>query len=254
MGRLWRPGYLDDQSGQLSSVRLESSRRLAEPRGHAPSHLRRILPGTSRHPDDRLGLRPLMRYPRTWLQPGWLVARRVKRLLTRLRQSAVVLHLGAGGKRVPGAINCDLYDPGADRQWDATRLTEVPSGSVDVIEHHHLIEHLSAADLTLALAEWARVLKIGGLLVVSAPDLERVLERWLAMSELERWDYGIKMIYGSQEHEGLFHKNGFTPGRLAAVLNSAGFVVEWSYRGFPRRPTPSFILIARNSHEAESKP
>jgi predicted SAM-dependent methyltransferase len=171
-------------------------------------------------------------------------------MLTRLRESAVVLHLGAGGKRVPGAINCDLYDPAADRQLDATRLTDVPSGSVDIIEHHHLIEHLSAADLGPALAEWARVLKTGGLLIVSAPDLEGVLTRWLAMSELERWDYGIKMIYGSQEHEGMFHRNGFTPKRLAAVLESAGFVAEWSYRGYPRRPTPSFILIARKAPDA----
>ena len=65
------------------------------------------------------------------------------------------------------------------------------------------------------------------------------------MNERERWDYGIKMIYGSQEHEGMFHKNGFTPRRLAAVLKQAGLHLEWSYRGYPRRPTPSFIAIAR---------
>ena len=65
------------------------------------------------------------------------------------------------------------------------------------------------------------------------------------MSERERWDLGIKMIYGSQEHEGMFHKNGFTPRRLAEVLKPVGLVQEWSYRGYPCRPTPSFIAIAR---------
>ena len=186
-----------------------------------------------------------MRYPRTWLQPNWWAARRIKRFLEALRGAGTVLHLGAGGKRLSGAINCDLFHPAADRQWDATNLSEVPTASVDVIEHHHLIEHLSAADLDRALAEWARVLKPDGLLVVSAPDLETVLKRWLAMNERERWDYGIKMIYGSQEHEGMFHKNGFTPHRLAKVLRSVGLYQEWYYRGYPRRPTPSFIAIAR---------
>ena len=148
-----------------------------------------------------------------------------------------------------GAVNCDLFDTAADRQWDATNLHEVPTASVDLIEHHHLIEHLSVADLNRALAEWARVLKPGGLLIVSAPDLETVLERWLAMNERERWDYGIKMIYGSQEHEGMFHKNGFTPQRLADMLRPVGLCQEWYYRGYPRRPTPSFIAIARKRVE-----
>ena len=192
---------------------------------------------------DRLSSQ--MHYPRTWLQPSWWTARRIDHFLKGLRKSGTVLHLGAGAKRLEGAINCDLYDAAADRRWDATDLHEVPSASVDLIEHHHLIEHLSAAELNRALAEWARVLKPGGLLVVSAPDLETVLKRWLAMSERERWDYGIKMIYGSQEHEGMFHKNGFTPHRLASVLGQAGLYQEWYYRGYPRRPTPSFIAIAR---------
>jgi SAM-dependent methyltransferase len=190
-----------------------------------------------------------LRYPVTFMQPGWWAARRIKRFLARLRASAdgPVLHLGAGGKRIEGAINCDLFDPAADRKLDAVRLDGVESNSVAIIEHHHMIEHLSVADLAPALQEWARVLKPGGLLIVSAPDLEVVLEQWLAASEEERWGYGIKMIYGSQEHDGMFHKNGFTPSRLAKVLAPFGLTQEWSYRGYPRRPTPSFIAVARKA-------
>ena len=190
-----------------------------------------------------------MRYPVTALQPNWWAARRISRFLSALRAAAdgPVLHLGAGGKRIEGAINCDLFDPAADRRLDAVNLEGVESGSVAIVEHHHMIEHLSAAELAPALTEWARVLKPGGLLIVTAPDLEVVLERWLAMSDKERWDYGIKMIYGSQEHVGMFHKNGFTPSHLADVLAPFGLRQEWSYRGYPRRPTPSFIAVARKA-------
>jgi predicted SAM-dependent methyltransferase len=188
----------------------------------------------------------MRRYPITALQPSWFAARRIATFLKGLRQSATtVLHLGAGSKRIEHAINCDLHDPAADRKLDATNLAEIPDATIDIVEHHHLIEHLSVADLQPALKEWARVLKPGGLLIVSAPDLETVLRRWLSMNDEDRWNYGIKMIYGSQEHAGMFHKNGFTPQRLAEVLAPAGFVQEWSYRGYPRRPTPSFIVIAR---------
>src|SRR5262245_34332055 len=107
----------------------------------------------------------LMRYPSTWLQPSWLAARRVTRFLAKLRESGTVLHLGAGGKRLSGAINCDLYDPTADRQWDATHLPDVATATVDIVEHHHLIEHLGMAELQRAFAEWARVLKPNGLLI-----------------------------------------------------------------------------------------
>ena len=185
-------------------------------------------------------------YPATWLGPQRWVAYRTTQLLKRLRAShPVTLHLGCGGKYIPGVINCDLYDSGADKAWDASNLSEVADTSVDMIEHHHLIEHLAFETLHDAVAEWSRVLRPGGLLVVSAPDLETVLRRWLLMTDTERWGYGIKMIFGSQEHAGMFHRNGFTPDRLARVLKHYHLHEEWHFRGYPRRPTPSFILIAR---------
>lgn len=184
-------------------------------------------------------------YPKVRFRRMWRVRHEIESLLSELRAGGDALHLGCGDGTIPGAINCDLYSPNADRRVDATDLSEFQDATLHLIEHHHMIEHLSAADLERALTEWARVLKPGGFLIVSAPDLERVLKAWTAMSEAERWGYGIKMVYGSQEHAGMFHKNGFTPRRLASELARFGLRQEWYFRGYPERPTPSFISIAR---------
>ena len=100
------------------------------------------------------------------------------------------------------------------------------------------------ADLEPALTEWTRVPSRGAL-IVSAPDLENVLRRWLRMSEAQRWDYGIKMIYGSRNTKGCFTRTASPQDGSRTSLSRAGLTPEWSYRGYPRRPTPSFLLIAR---------
>lgn len=184
-------------------------------------------------------------YPGSRFRPMWRVRNDIENMLTALRAGGDALHLGCGNDPIAGVINCDLHSPHADRRVDATDLSVFDDASINLIEHHHMIEHLSVAELNRALAETARVLRPGGFLVVSAPDLERVIDEWRSMAENDRWDYGIKMLYGSQEHDGMFHKNGFTPSRLAALLEPFGIRQEWHYRGYPERRTPSFISISR---------
>jgi SAM-dependent methyltransferase len=184
-------------------------------------------------------------YPKSRFQRAWRVRHAIESMLEKLRAGGETLHLGCGDHPIPGVINCDLFSPHADRRVDATDLREFADGTIHMIEHHHMIEHLSVEDLDRAMAEWSRVLKPGGFLVISAPDLERVIDAWRSMPEAGRWGYGIKMLYGSQEHAGMFHKNGFTPRRLGVELARFGLRQEWSCRGYPERPTPSFMSIAR---------
>jgi predicted SAM-dependent methyltransferase len=161
------------------------------------------------------------------------------------------LHLGSGETRLDGLVNCDLYNPAADRKVDATDLRDFETGSVDLVEHHHLIEHLDFAQADRGLCEWARVLSPGGLLVVTCPDLLRVSLLYLRLRAVHAFrtrgpelEYVMKMLVGSQEHPGMYHKSHYDAERLRRLLPECGFEIMFTYP-YPRRLTPSLLVIAR---------
>ena len=192
-------------------------------------------------------------YPSTLFKSSEAVNRSLDNLLAMIRGNANKgLHIGAGGNNIPGLINCDLYNPEADVKADATNLGMFEDGSIDLIETHHMIEHLSFSDSDKALKEWRRVLKDRGLLVITCPDITRVLFRWFkytifypVLPRPERLEYIVKMIVGSQENDGMFHRNVFDARRMGRILTEHGFNIEFSYAPYPLRPTPSFLTIAR---------
>ena len=195
-------------------------------------------------------------YPRTKLRVGRRIIGDIDTLLVNLRKRANKgLHIGAGSNKIPDLINCDLYNPNADLQADATNLTMFDDGSVDLIESHHMIEHLSFKETDLALTEWYRVLRQGGLLVLTFPDITAISVNWIIYSFVypmfprpEHLDYIVKMLVGSQEHQGMFHKNAFDYRRMSRILSKHGFTVEFTYCRYPRRPTPSRLVVARKSN------
>lgn len=194
-------------------------------------------------------------YPRTRLRSRRRVAADIDRLLADLRARATKgLHLGAGRSRLAGLISCDLYSPDADVRADATDLRMFENGSIDLIESHHMIEHLSFENTERALREWRRVLHDRGLIALTFPDLRAIAIRYLAYSlaypvfpRQEKLDYIVKMLVGSQEHQGMFHQNAFDLRRMSSILVRHAFRVEFTYYPYPRRPTPSRLVIARKA-------
>ncbi|MEZ0327462.1 MAG: methyltransferase domain-containing protein [Fimbriimonas sp.] len=187
-----------------------------------------------------------MQFPSTFLRPKKRVQREIEGVIQELRRNARNgLHLGCGGDIVEGLINCDAFHPAADRKIGATDLSEFPDGSVDYIESHHMIEHLSFAEAELAFREWARALKAGSYVVVTCPDFEGLVKRWRHSSDEENWRSTVKMIYGSQEHEGMFHKSGYSAASLKKRFDQAGLRTVFIYTPYPRRPTPSLCVIAQ---------
>lgn len=92
--------------------------------------------------------------------------------------TGVGLDIGYGGDPiVPTAITLDLPRPytcvGAAPQHiagDGTALPWFADQSLDYVYSSHLIEDFSYADQRRIVAEWLRVLKPGGHLVILAPD------------------------------------------------------------------------------------
>jgi len=160
----------------------------------------------------------------------------------------VVLHVGCGvpdPAKLPAAyfpqslwreLRLDI-DPGVepDIQASITDMAAVASGSVDAVWSAHNIEHLFAHEVPLALAEFARVLRPGGFMLVTMPDLQQVAAL-VAQDLLEDAAYQSMMgpispldiIFGhgasvAAGNHFMAHRTGFTAHTLAAHLARAGF-------------------------------
>ena len=90
-----------------------------------------------------------------------------------LKPSSCQLHLGSGRRPIPGWLNVDVI--GSD--YDIDFITRLPwkSGSFSVIVSQHVIEHLELFDELLPLlSELKRVLRPGGQIWLSCPDMEKI--------------------------------------------------------------------------------
>lgn len=116
-----------------------------------------------------------------------------------------------------------------------TDMSAVPSGSMDAIVSSHNIEHLYPHEVPVALAEFVRVLKDDGLLLITCPDLQSVCAR-VARGELASPLYesdsgpisALDILYGHRGAMGagnlyMAHRCGFTLDVLGNTLQACGF-------------------------------
>lgn len=118
---------------------------------------------------------------------------------------------------------------------DTTDLSTVETASMDAVFSSHNLEHLYLHDTAAALNEMHRVIRPGGFLLITLPDLQQVAQ-WIAEGKLTEVIYQspagpitpLDILYGHQRSvaEGntfMAHKSGFDKHSLSEALLNAGF-------------------------------
>lgn len=158
-----------------------------------------------------------------------------------------VLNIGCGPKS-KSRLHRAFHGP----EWDEVRLDidksvepdivgsivdmwEVPTASFDAVWSSHNVEHLHAHEVQPAFREIRRVLKPGGFLLVTCPDIE-VVARLIAEGKLDEPAYvssagpitPIDILFGhgasiASGQRYMAHNTGFSLKRLGDQLVTAGF-------------------------------
>lgn len=158
-----------------------------------------------------------------------------------------LLHVGCGSYR-PEALPPELRT----EEWQEIRLdidsrmnpdilgtitdlSAVGDNSVDAVYSSHNLEHIYDYEVPIALAEFKRVLKSGGLTWLVVPDMQIAAE-WVAKGDIDDKPLYISpagpinalwMFYGMGTSipgiPYMAHKTGFTVSSLHGQLTKAGF-------------------------------
>ena len=130
------------------------------------------------------------------------------------------LHLGCGGKIIPGYVNIDILDaPGVDAVCDI-RALPFDDGSVDLIYACSVVEHLSRGEWRAVLAHWRDKLAPGGILRLSVPDFEAACQRYGETGDMEEL---LGLLIGGQKDAYDRHGMIFDFAVLKGGLEAAGF-------------------------------
>ncbi|SCM72509.1 methyltransferase domain-containing protein [Desulfovibrio sp. 86] len=151
------------------------------------------------------------------------------------------LHLGCGGENIEGWINIDNYDyegrdtsrSGAcyDLKMDICAL-DAADDSVDRILLVHVLEHFTRWAAIDLLAQFHRLLRPEGLLLMEHPDLDACIKMYLEgqasiATPLGALNLGFSQFYGNQwdrlDYE--THRYVWTKNEMASELIKAGFEI-----------------------------
>ncbi len=167
------------------------------------------------------------------------------------------LNWGCGASGEPGWINSDLKDgPGIDISADIRHGLPVASDSLDYIVSIHALPMISYPDLVPVLRELRRMLRPGGVLRLSLPDLDRGIDAYLRGEE----DYFLVPESDVRSRGGRFIVHMLWYG-YSVTLFTADFIEEllWA-AGFSRvdhcrfgeTRTPYEGIVELDNREQES--
>ena len=147
------------------------------------------------------------------------------------------------------------------RHADAARRIPHGDGTVDAIYASHMLEHLDRAEARAFLAECRRVLKPGGILRLTVPDLRNAAYQYLQQGDAEvfmrRLQFDLdkprgavarlrRVLSGGRGHHWMYDRDS-----LVALVEGAGFAdVEPAEEGRTRIADPGGLDL--NEREVDS--
>ena len=138
----------------------------------------------------------------------------------------IKLNLGCGPTKLPGFINIDSVEAlKPDLLHDISQPLPYNDLSVDEILADGILEHFDKYLRCIVFYEWARVLKIGGIINISVPNFEKIVWRYFKFGFEKFTDtiFGENML-ASETYIGHFgnHKWGYSPKSLEAFIKIFG--------------------------------
>lgn len=160
------------------------------------------------------------------------------------RSHCPCIDIGSGGTKTDYYTTVDLYGK-PDIIADARQLP-FNDNSIGHILANNLLEHFFPQDAQECLAEWKRVLKPGGVLVVMVPSIDVLIDIWTKAEDksIDLWNSIMARVYAMHDKPGMGHKWGYTLQSLSLAIYGAGFHILKLYQHFPPRPTPNCTVFA----------
>lgn len=136
------------------------------------------------------------------------------------------LWLHVGGKEAkPGWQMLNITPgPGVDKVGDIRNLSHLETASCARVYASHVLEHVHQNEVPGVLKGFARLLKPGGQLAISVPDMDTLSRHYLdtRLTAAQR-HHVMRMMFGDQTDAHDFHYVGFNFELLSGLLKAAGF-------------------------------
>lgn len=147
------------------------------------------------------------------------------------KNQKMYLHLGCGCVLIPGFINLDI------RFNEQTKVDHISlvypldydNNMFDLAYSSHVLEHFPRKQTLNILKEWVRVIKPGGILRLSVPDIAALIKIYRQTKDLEQI---IGPLYGNQDYMYNFHATTFDYDTLKILMEKAGLTAihYWDFR------------------------
>jgi predicted SAM-dependent methyltransferase len=167
-------------------------------------------------------IRYFLKYLRQWTYYAYYHFEDVLPIIPEVKMDGLKVHLGPGSVNIQGWVNVDARDLAhVHIISEGFILDEFKDNSIDQIYLCHVLEHFSFLDANMLIKRLRKKLKINGILRISVPDFDVLVEMYIANNK------NINIIkhplMGGQGYKENFHMSVYNKTMLCDLLKECGF-------------------------------